>query len=611
MEELLVEQSRQLKESRDRIRQFISQFRSFESTLGGEICLIGAHERKRLECLDKRWVNGQYKIPVLFVGPNSSGKSSLINVSAGFDLLPTGEGYVTGRICRLTDSENDGKAWIDVGGTIVERFDWPSGEITYEWIMGYNDMIEKHLTRPKNSCDMSEWCSQLVTIHCPLPLLKNGFDLYDGPGTSSTDTKEVQDALAKFVQQVNPIIVFVIGNPSISDGEVNCFQMLKDANTSLMCRSDNRSRIFFASNKADYDQLLVMGKNSRNQLANQSKRECYMNLSLKLKAQRKQLLIKSNIGRIFNFSDDIDCFECVSSRDLQLLDSSEINERDQVVLSMAKAFTDSLINFIKRTETFEFLDAVEIISRGLSQFIHCVEADGNERISFSNQVNQSRESSTKFSECLCSFFKVKTSSITQTLKQELGRYREGVDDLVKTDRFKPFAGSYLTPSNFTKVKDVIIQDIRENVIKPAISRLSISDDILKLGARFTDNPVFVDIMRTVLGKNGMKVYISILEETIENLLVKMITESVHKIAFSTILNVLSSWIKGEILKIIDIVDHINPHDLELAMVSVITSIGQELFDESNRRESLIKKLAHFPNKDALLQAKQLLQNVNK
>jgi energy-coupling factor transporter ATP-binding protein EcfA2 len=211
---------------------------------------------------------------VAFAGANSSGKSSLVNVLLGVELLPAGEGMVTGNACRLRYAPRENakisfyrlneatfslipdatKPEIplndveiedlpDVLSIVLLRPDAPFD--TQHWsekaksYLDYRRLVPAYPAASSIGADAEpsddpatkqwiDWATTIVDVQYDLELLKPGFELIDLPGTTIMDKPEFQNFLKQFLRVVRPIPVFVFQNPSIADAERSCLELMQE-----------------------------------------------------------------------------------------------------------------------------------------------------------------------------------------------------------------------------------------------------------------------------------------------------------------------------------------------------------------------------------------------
>jgi serine/threonine protein kinase len=196
-----------------------------------------------------------------FFGPNSSGKSMLLNVLLGGDYMPSGPGHVTGRICVISFSE-----MADANIALTTLLDFHTGNTPSSnkiSITGWNTKdvsteLRRLLGRQEefpNGQSYADWVKVVVHIQFPFELLRSGMVFVDLPGTSKADDMAVQMHMRDFFSTARPAgVCFTYSNPSFSDDAKSAYDFLVSA---LDDTKDAHidPEIFFISTKLEFEAL--------------------------------------------------------------------------------------------------------------------------------------------------------------------------------------------------------------------------------------------------------------------------------------------------------------------------------------------------------------------
>ena len=69
----------------------------------------------------------------------------------------------------------------------------------------------------------------MIEVHYPIDLLKCGFDIYDGPGTSESDVPAVRAFFARFLKVIRPVPIFLYSNGTFADAEFKAVEVLRES----------------------------------------------------------------------------------------------------------------------------------------------------------------------------------------------------------------------------------------------------------------------------------------------------------------------------------------------------------------------------------------------
>lgn len=115
----------------------------------------------------------------LFMLLNFEGKSTLINILVGQDVLPTGMLKTTGAVIELRHADKWSFSVMESCGT-SDFIDQP---MDFDHFLDKPSMAFKAFGLNESSC----WPFVRVRLEYPLPLLSSGIVIYDSPGLKDTD----------------------------------------------------------------------------------------------------------------------------------------------------------------------------------------------------------------------------------------------------------------------------------------------------------------------------------------------------------------------------------------------------------------------------------------
>jgi energy-coupling factor transporter ATP-binding protein EcfA2 len=383
---------------------------------------------------------------VAFAGANSSGKSSLINVLLGVQLMPTGEGMVTGNACRLRySSKEDAKISFyrvnDATLSLVKDESLPEISLndvdiddlpdilsvvllrsgarldTEYWSEKSKSYLEHRSLVPAaaNDDDIDEggdaenqspaalaaaaermrWAKTVIDVQYPLELLEPGFEIVDLPGTTQADKPEFQNFLKDFLRIVRPIPVFVFQNPTIADAERACLQLMQECLVSgdvggiNMAAAEMGSPIFLASNYFDLDDIYSIIPQARRK--NGLTQDHINSFSLK----RYQLVKTSPLVQgMFPLPMPDDLTEChsigfISCRDVILIDrKSEIDKK--LTSTIFSKFVSRFFAYIASAYRSQLLNATSLLLYAAEVFLSVINAKPSEMQSFKEEAASAR-----------------------------------------------------------------------------------------------------------------------------------------------------------------------------------------------------------------------------
>ncbi|GAM28283.1 hypothetical protein SAMD00019534_114590 [Acytostelium subglobosum LB1] len=194
---------------------------------------------------------------IAFCGPSHSGKSAMINTLLDIpQLLPTGPGHTTGRICIIRYSPTICIKFYTLKVDRLQCLDnetitMESNVFNIEAKRNLKLLIKQNLERPdgiENDYDIyNEWASKIVSIEFPSPLLKPGLEIIDTPGFSGWENR-IQFAIRKdFFNLYQPSgVIFCYPNSVFTDAEVKSLDSILK---SLPSDSTAKDSIFFVNTK--------------------------------------------------------------------------------------------------------------------------------------------------------------------------------------------------------------------------------------------------------------------------------------------------------------------------------------------------------------------------
>ncbi|GAM28262.1 hypothetical protein SAMD00019534_114380 [Acytostelium subglobosum LB1] len=210
------------------------------------------------------YINDNSNIKIVLAGPTHSGKSTLINTLLSCQLMPSGGGHTSGRICILAHST---KIRIKFYKVIPHQDqDHPSRieciddeTITIENQRQLQITLKQHLSRPTdidNEADplaFKEWASKIVRVEFPSALLQTGLEIIDVPGFSISDHASLFSIRKQFFNVYPPTgVMFCYDNTAFTDGEVLA---MPDLIHSLP--SDHNDSMFFVNTKRSKSEVAL------------------------------------------------------------------------------------------------------------------------------------------------------------------------------------------------------------------------------------------------------------------------------------------------------------------------------------------------------------------
>src|SRR3989338_3277195 len=182
---------------------------------------------------------------VVAFGANSSGRSTLVNAWISMHLLPAGDGPVSARICAVryakqmsifTAQLNKERNNVCIIAPIAQNVDEET----------LRKLAQEYLTRPTEPMtpeEYAQWVSTIIVVELPSAFLKSGVVIYDLPGFTIYDKKEVQDFLGEFLTTIQPVVAFVYANPTIAEAEMDALNFLKSALNKPLIKGDRQSLV--------------------------------------------------------------------------------------------------------------------------------------------------------------------------------------------------------------------------------------------------------------------------------------------------------------------------------------------------------------------------------
>ena len=270
-------------------------------------------------------------VSVAFAGANNSGKSTLINALIGKHLMPTGDGFVTGRICCVRDGPPEVSIYVlDEERNIIvpdpsqERY--PS--LTPDEL---RQLVWQLTCRPEDPDEFAKWITKIVVVQQRLEFLADGITIYDLPGVSTYDDQQVQSFLSKFLVTIQPVLAFVYSNPTMVESEIPAIRFLDDAlnsdtEGSIPPNLRLKRPILYISNHFDIDNLSAAGYTPSMSNPDQFIRD-QMSFRKRLFVQRRprmyenlpdddQGLPSASMSSVQRMEPTTEFFACVSARDI-------------------------------------------------------------------------------------------------------------------------------------------------------------------------------------------------------------------------------------------------------------------------------------------------------
>eukprot|EP01101_Sappina_pedata_P008248 TRINITY_DN4528_c0_g2_i1.p1 TRINITY_DN4528_c0_g2~~TRINITY_DN4528_c0_g2_i1.p1 ORF type:complete len:423 (+),score=75.69 TRINITY_DN4528_c0_g2_i1:23-1291(+) len=368
-----------------RIRIEMAKNRSQKEKLSALICdlyqiesQMDADDSLLIDRFSRRYLNliKDPRCPIAFLGANNSGKSLLINVLASHNICPVNCDRPSQRILHLTYCHSRKQSCIKL---VSHRQDSVQPDVyhekiesqdQYEWkddgILQIYEQISDLLCLPENiekgSAEYDEWISKIVSVECPLEILETGIDIYDAPGICSQDPESAKEMLMAFLNRVNPMTIFVYENPTISDQELDSFELIESFGGLLDSLGTKRPRVFFTSTRFGAARTLEDIRRSKK-------------TPEELIQARYELLRTSKISSVIPFEKELS-----QSRIFGVFDSVDCNTiqtKNQASQSFIRVIRDrylgSLARFIAYTEQQDMFDMMYIVLERLKEFFQLVD----------------------------------------------------------------------------------------------------------------------------------------------------------------------------------------------------------------------------------------------
>jgi len=335
---------------------------------------IAAHDEHLLETIISSPI-----LPIAVAGPNSSGKSTLMNHLLGGHVMPTGAGHVTARICQISYAQqSESKITFSrlkrIGNSdsyaLVKRKKQSDISLAGATTRQLAAILKPLLSRD-NKLDENEkeaWANTIVQVHYPFPLVQPGFDLYDLPGSSATDDAVYQNLIKIFLDTLKPMVMFVYANPAISDAELPFLRLLNERKL-LESERGYEHRIFFCSNMFDADNFISdFGWDGQDQVQLEE-------LVAEQELHRYELLYNQQMfTHVPKLMKDYPAFGCVSGRDAfnkkrkgQFITARFMKKLFAFVARANQSRISIAIQEMKTATEAYFTDAVKVNYKGVKE----------------------------------------------------------------------------------------------------------------------------------------------------------------------------------------------------------------------------------------------------
>ncbi|GAM28275.1 hypothetical protein SAMD00019534_114510 [Acytostelium subglobosum LB1] len=271
----LIESLKKFKELKTECNDKINQLSTCHSLVGNVITKDINHSIKPFN-----------NVKLVLAGPTHSGKSTLINTLLGCQLMPSGGGHTSGRICVLAHSTTIRVRFFKVipqQGVEPSKLKCIDSEtITLDTRRQLQECMTKHLVRPKKKGDADdsnadndndidplafpEWASKIVMVEFPSALLETGLEIIDVPGFSVSDDASLFSIRKQFFSAYYPTGVMFCYPNTISDAEVQAVSDLlnslpnNDWSNNKSCKPGSNiddEFIFFANTKTSKKEVAV------------------------------------------------------------------------------------------------------------------------------------------------------------------------------------------------------------------------------------------------------------------------------------------------------------------------------------------------------------------
>ncbi|XP_066280824.1 uncharacterized protein [Branchiostoma lanceolatum] len=227
-----------LKERIKEMREFLRHCdRSIEAHLRVEQTVTDVKKEfdSRLEQLDS-------DCPILVAGETSSGKSSLINLLLGEDLLPSAHLSSTSVICKIRYGDKE-RAVINYADGRQETLTLPDGEDAES----FTSLLHTHLHKKADREKRSQY--QDVEIFVPLKFLKSGIFIVDGPGIGENETMD--SVLLDYLPSAFAFIYVIKSDNAGGVQKDRLQQLLKTVAKRSKLQSVNPAAAMFVCNRWD------------------------------------------------------------------------------------------------------------------------------------------------------------------------------------------------------------------------------------------------------------------------------------------------------------------------------------------------------------------------
>ncbi|GAM21723.1 hypothetical protein SAMD00019534_048980 [Acytostelium subglobosum LB1] len=309
--------------------------------------------------LFKEFTKDKMNVKLVMAGPTHSGKSTLINTLLSiFNLMPSGAGHTSGRICVLAHSKTINIKFFKViqsedhmPNTLqcLENETIKIGSNTFN--LETRKILHTHLVRPvgidNDSDAFEEWASKIVRVEFPSPLLETGMEIIDVPGFSKSDQSSLFSIRRQFFNVYSPTGILFCYPNTFSDAEVLA---VKDLNESLPANwSETNEYFFFANTKTSKSEVATnnnidKGEDVPLELIDSHSDNCFS----KIKASRFGNLLQECQKLVDTFSNTL-CRELDQIIDTipSVVKSALANKSNQVIIQRAH---DAITNVAESKE---------------------------------------------------------------------------------------------------------------------------------------------------------------------------------------------------------------------------------------------------------------------
>lgn len=430
-----------------------------------------------------------------FFGSNSCGKSTGLNALLGANLMPTGSGHVTARVCMLEYAPQD-QSCIEFFhlNALVDGVAFDKQSIVGKSLHDLSELLSRMLSRdhaPSDRQSFESWLKIVVKIRYPFPLLTFGLTLVDLPGRSSTDDKAVQRLIRDYLRITHPPgVVLMYSNPTFSDAEVIAYEFLLEALPNK--DPEQLPSIFLCSSKLDIKTILFDEdvEELDDDLLQQT-----LNRRYKLVSSRSLPLVKfpPNASQCLSFG-------CLNA--LEYLTTTEADYLFEPVQAVFQQFLKKIDSWTVDLQQRRYLTALSKIALGCDQLFRSLR---DARSGRNSQVPDDAKSASSSVEQLVASIR---SSIHPIVKQIPSWIEAKVNDPSFIEKSKKFGGELqlglfegvsVSGNELEAVgafKSAFSVYIRNQLWTPILERCrsQISSEIEKLVAQFKQNAVSNEVL---------------------------------------------------------------------------------------------------------------------